>query len=172
MELVRALMMLSARLRSRHQLDRALEVSSEAQRILTDVGAMKTEADSVIAANYLINYANVLVEAGRHEQADTASSDAVAAWRSLVSRNPSAHLPGLATALAARAFVLRDSDLPGAIAMMRESVGLWGDLADRNPVLHHDTWIRSLRDLAMMLDSAGQYEQAQIIREAFLNDIG
>jgi len=66
-------------------------------------------------------------------EASTAADEAVQIFRQLAAEAPEIHLPGLVTALAARADVLAARDITAAMSVLHEAILILRGLAEANP---------------------------------------
>ncbi|MES0835688.1 tetratricopeptide repeat protein [Nocardiopsis tropica] len=112
-------------------------------------------------AGSLHAYAVRLREAGRHEGALEAITEAVVLRRGLASYHPDAHLPDLAESLANQSVDLRDMGRhEEALDIITEAVTIRRGLVSHHPDAHLPDLAGSLNKQAVLLGLGGRYAEA------------
>ncbi len=103
---------------------------------------------------------------GRHEDAMTASEEAVALYRRLAKANPGAFESDLAWALDSFADVRTEGrkDLDRAESAIREAIGIFERLKDAMPEGSADDTSIAYRTAVRLLDSMGREDEAAALR--------
>lgn len=127
---------------------------------------LATTTDSAARARLHAILGYRLAHASRHDEALTATTDAVTLYRRLAQTNPAAYEPDLARGLWGFAWVCAAGqiELPQALHTVEESVGIYERLTERLPQVFTDDWRGALGTLAEVLDQLGRDEDAGKVR--------
>ncbi len=112
-------------------------------------------------ARSLSNLGNRLSQAGRRDEALTATTEAVTTYRQLADTNPAAHLPDLAASLNNLGVRLSQAGRRDeALTATTEAVTTYRQLADTNPAAYLPDLAASLNNLGVRLSEAGRRDEA------------
>ncbi len=135
--------------------------ASISERIVTTYGS-----GTAGRALWLNNYANLLGDLGRREEALAAIEEAVTIRRDLPQARPDAFRPDLAASLNNQANQLAGlGRREEALAAIEEAVTICRDLAQRRPAAYVSRLAGSLESQAVILSSLGHIAEAQAARE-------
>ncbi|WLQ67602.1 tetratricopeptide repeat protein [Streptomyces glycanivorans] len=128
------------------------------------LAALADDLDGIAAVHR--DLARCLSLAGLHEEALTATEQALAVYRRLAADGTADHQLGLADAAGDRAVSLRDMGRPEeALADAEEATALWQRLAAADPAAYDGYLANTLTNMAALLIDLGRYEEAWPIAE-------